>query len=235
MSGPERERTRRCPTGVASPAGRPRRGTRASVASTSLTDVLALLAGFGLGALLLMAVLRLTRGPRPAVAGPRTAPNAPHQAPPSAPPAAAPRVDHPIRVNHPGARPAAASASPPRTAGPVQARLDLEDGSGGFDLGDETVTLGRGTDQRLRIPDSRASRAHAVIRPRSKGGWELKDNGSANGTKLNGHTIPEARVAPLRDGDRIGIGPVTIIYTEKPAGPAPGTGPAPDADATRVN
>lgn len=202
-----------------------------------MTDVLALLAGFGLGALLLMAVLRLTRGPRPApVTGPTSAPNAPYQPPPSAVAPAAPRVDHPIRVNHPGARPAAAtSAPPPRTAGPVQARLDLEDGSGGFDLGDETVTLGRGTDQRLRIPDSRASRAHAVIRPRSKGGWELKDNGSANGTKLNGHTIPEARVAPLRDGDRIGIGPVTIIYTERSAGPAPGAGPAPDPDATRVN
>ncbi len=126
------------------------------------------------------------------------------------------------------------AAPPPRppAAGPRQATLTTSDGAQTVALGDEVVTMGRGTDQRLRIPDSRASRAHAVVRPRAKGGWEVKDVGSANGTLLNGHTIPEGRVAPLRDGDRIGIGPVTITYTEGDGGPPAGRLPPAGPDAT---
>jgi pSer/pThr/pTyr-binding forkhead associated (FHA) protein len=86
------------------------------------------------------------------------------------------------------------------------------------------VTIGRGTDQDLRISDSKASRAHAVVRPRAKGGWQLEDAGSANGTRVNDHRIPDGRVVPLRDGDRIGIGSTTVRYSEQ-AGPGAG-GPA---------
>ncbi len=117
----------------------------------------------------------------------------------------------------------------------MRARLTPSDGTPPVDLGDEIITLGRGTDQRLRIADSRASRAHAVVRPRAQGGWELKDAGSSNGTLLNGHAIPADRVAPLRDGDRIGIGPVTISYSETFDDPPPSDpGPPPGPDATRV-
>lgn len=117
----------------------------------------------------------------------------------------------------------------------TRARLARSDGSETIDLDEQVVTIGRGTDQRLRIPDSRASRGHAIVRPRPKGGWELKDVGSANGTQLNGHTIPEGRVAPLRHGDRIGIGPVTITYSETSDGSPPSDpGPAPGPDPTRV-
>lgn len=82
------------------------------------------------------------------------------------------------------------------------------------------MTLGRGRDQTIRIHDTRASRAHAVVRrrPRPKQGWEVADVGSVNGTMLNGHAIPEGRVAPLRPGDRIGIGGVTVTYFEGPVG-----------------
>jgi len=211
-----------------------------------VTDLLALLAGFAVGALAIVALLNLRRGSQPVAraAGPVHQPGA---APPPAaypPPAAPPpAADHAIRVNRPPvepptaprpavAAPVAAAAAPP--GAPGQARLALEDGSARVDLGTEPVTLGRGTDQSLRIPDSRASRAHAVVRPRAKGGWELVDNGSANGTELNGHRIPDGRVAPLRDGDRIGIGPITVLYTESAGPPAGGPGPAPDPDATRI-
>jgi len=97
------------------------------------------------------------------------------------------------------------------------------------------VTIGRGADQVLRIADSRASRAHAVVRRRAKGGWELADTGSANGTRLNGHRIPEGRVAPLHDGDRIAIGPETITYRDAAEGEGRNLdGPSPDPDPTRI-
>jgi pSer/pThr/pTyr-binding forkhead associated (FHA) protein len=111
-------------------------------------------------------------------------------------------------------------------AGP--ARLEVEGGETVALAGE--VTIGRGTDQRIRVADSRASRAHAVVRPRARGGWELADVGSANGTTLNGHRVPDGRVAPLRDGDRIGVGPATIRYVE---GGAPAPAPA-GPDRTQV-
>jgi pSer/pThr/pTyr-binding forkhead associated (FHA) protein len=127
---------------------------------------------------------------------------------------------------------AGATTSSSRATPASTPRLELEDGSAGVDLRDQPVTLGRGADQTLRIADSRASRAHAVVRPRRTGGWELADDASANGTTLNGHRIPEGKVAPLRDGDRIGIGGVTVLYIEGRAEPI--TSPSPNDDPTRI-
>lgn len=207
-----------------------------SIASLAVTDLLALVAGFAVGALVIVGVLALRRGPQPVVAaGPQAAP----AAPPAAlrpgrrePSASAPMAGHPIRVNPsmgaptPGSGGAPPPPSSPGGAPPTRARLELADGSGVHDLGDAAVTLGRGRDQTLRIHDTRASRAHAVVRrrPPPKSGWEVADTGSANGTLLNGHAIPTGRVAPLRDGDRIGIGGVTIRYHEGAAGPPAGPG-----------
>lgn len=129
--------------------------------------------------------------------------------------------------------PAPVAATSPRSPG--VARLELEDGSGGIDLVDREVSLGRGTEADLRIRgDSQASRRHAVVRPRRRGdGWELEDAGSANGTELNGHRIPDGRVAVLRSGDRIGIGSIKVVF--RSGRPRPGDRPAgPDDEATRV-
>lgn len=168
-----------------------------------------------------------------APAPPAPAPAAP---PPPAAPTPPPGDDDATAM---AAGPSLAKASPSGPSGGSAARLELEDGSASVALGEEPVTMGRGSDQALRIRDTKASRAHAVVRRRSKGrdGWEVADSGSANGTSLNGHTIPEGRVAPLRDGDRIGIGDVTVVYVEDGGpseDPAPPPRPAPDPDATQV-
>lgn len=176
-------------------------------------------------------------GPPPVLAEPPPSAPAPPPVAPEAP-APAPALD--------GATVVAGGpslAKPGAAPSPAGARLELADG-GGVDLGEQPVTLGRGSDQDLRVRDTKASRAHAVVRRRSKGrdGWEVADQGSANGTYLNGHRIPEGRVAPLRDGDRIGIGDTDVTYVEpdRPATPpppsAPPAPPAPviDPDATQV-
>jgi hypothetical protein len=51
---------------------------------------------------------------------------------------------------------------------------------------------------------------HARIEKQASG-WMLLDNGSANGTELNGATI--GKPSQLRAGDRIGVGPVTFEFS----------------------
>jgi hypothetical protein len=226
-------------------------------------DLLVLVAGFAVGALAIVGINGVRRGSRPtpvlADRGARSRPappSRPYQQPPPAParssPPAAP-AEHGIRVNRPSPAPpvdatavagagAAAAAAGPNLAKDAtrakaatgRARLEVEGKGNGVDLHDAPVTLGRGSDQVLRIKDTRASRAHAVVRRRSKGrsGWELEDQGSANGTELNGHRIPEGRVAPLQDGDRIGIGDTVVVYSE--GGSPPPSSTPPDPETTRV-
>ena len=227
-----------------------------------MLDLLVLVAGFAVGALAIVGVNGVRRGSRPvpvvADRGARsrpTPPSRPYQGTPGAPAARSTPDDQGIRVNHPGVAPPQAPPPPPPAAPPVGAtvaaagpsltkgrgtgagaRLTVEGGRDGVDLVDEPVTLGRGADQVLRIKDTRASRAHAVVRRRSKGrpGWEVEDQGSANGTELNGHRIPEGRVAPLREGDRIGIGSTVVVYSVGGATPPPPSSPPPDPEATRI-
>lgn len=118
---------------------------------------------------------------------------------------------------------------PAPSSGPVLARLSVDGTRTSVALRAAPVTIGRGSDQDVRVSDSKASRAHAVVRPRRKGGWQLEDAGSANGTRVNDQRVPDGRVVPLRDGDRIGIGSTTVRYTEDPD-PGPAAGP----DATQV-
>lgn len=65
------------------------------------------------------------------------------------------------------------------------------------------VTIGRGAENSVVLNEAGVSRLHARIR-RQGGQWVLLDNGSANGTELNGVAIQ--RASPLRGGDKIGVG-----------------------------
>ena len=73
----------------------------------------------------------------------------------------------------------------------------------------ERVTIGRGAENDVVLDDAGVSRTHARIE-RQAAGWTLLDNGSANGTALNGATI--AMPSQLRPGDHIGVGPVTFEF-----------------------
>ena len=77
------------------------------------------------------------------------------------------------------------------------------------------VTLGRGQARisrrfaegsvptlELRLPDRQISRVHACLESRS-GDWLVRDCGSANGTRVNGRRVEEAR---LGDGDVLELG-----------------------------
>lgn len=68
--------------------------------------------------------------------------------------------------------------------------------------GANKVRLGRGSDNDVVLSDVSVSRYHAELR-RDGGGWSIHDLKSTNGVELN--RVP-VRVAPLHEGDRLGIG-----------------------------
>src|SRR5438105_11694282 len=76
-------------------------------------------------------------------------------------------------------------------------------------LNGETVSIGRASDCTIPIKDRYLSRKHAEIVP-IKGGWMLRDCGSANGTFLNGMRVDRDR--QLQSGDRIRLGDTEIVF-----------------------
>ncbi|HEX9103510.1 MAG TPA: FHA domain-containing protein [Polyangia bacterium] len=74
-----------------------------------------------------------------------------------------------------------------------------------FDADRAQILLGRRGGVDVLLPDARVSLVHARIE-RKKGAYYLVDDGSTNGTRLNGAVVATGLRQPLREGDRIGIG-----------------------------
>ena len=75
-------------------------------------------------------------------------------------------------------------------------------------LGEKAISLGRGGDCDVQLPDERVSRHHARIEP-GDGGYWIEDT-SANGTRLNAAMLMQrTRLAP---GDRIYIEDFVVIF-----------------------
>ena len=74
--------------------------------------------------------------------------------------------------------------------------------------------LGRSSEMELRVNHPTVSRRHArIILSDDRGMAYVQDQGGSNGTRLNGKEV--ARLAPLSDGDTIGIGNVELRVTLK--------------------
>jgi ABC transport system ATP-binding/permease protein len=94
------------------------------------------------------------------------------------------------------------------------------------------VVIGRDLRADIRITDPRISRAHLILRF-DQGKWLAIDNGSVNGTYVNGYRMP---VIDIHDGQTINIGNaggprLTFELGQQPerAGRPPGAGSAPSA------
>src|SRR5512140_119241 len=84
------------------------------------------------------------------------------------------------------------------------------DSSQMFELpADGEVRVGRGEDVSLRLRETAISRHHAVIRT-AGGQATVIDEGSQNGTQVNGERVVGARA--LASGDVIAICAATLIY-----------------------
>jgi pSer/pThr/pTyr-binding forkhead associated (FHA) protein len=76
-------------------------------------------------------------------------------------------------------------------------------------LQDAVTRMGRAMENEIVILDKRSSREHALIRREGRKVM-LEDQGSTNGTYLNGERLGQA--VQLRDGDQIKVGEVAFVF-----------------------
>lgn len=74
---------------------------------------------------------------------------------------------------------------------------------------DDTLRIGRGTDNHIILDGDSVSRRHAHFEKRQED-WFAVDDGSTNGTYVNEKQIPEGVL--LRNNDRIQVGPTIFKY-----------------------
>lgn len=77
-----------------------------------------------------------------------------------------------------------------------------------FDLTEPAVTIGRDACSKICLRDNLVSRCHAEFR-QAAGAFSLLDNGSQNGTLVNGCKITEVVLKP---GDQILLGQTTLLF-----------------------
>ncbi len=95
------------------------------------------------------------------------------------------------------------------------AKLSYRDADGVLrehSLGERT-TLGRHPNQMIQVLDRVVSKQHAVIERRDGGRFYLRDDGSRNGTYLNGTLIDEP--VELSNGDRVTIGSTDLYFQDE--------------------
>ncbi|MEM7230385.1 MAG: FHA domain-containing protein, partial [Planctomycetota bacterium] len=79
---------------------------------------------------------------------------------------------------------------------------------GSVTLADDTIRIGRSSDNDVVLPSSSVSRHHCTI-DLIDGAPHLKDLGSSHGTRINGQSVSSAR---LFDGDHIGVGSFELVF-----------------------
>jgi diguanylate cyclase (GGDEF)-like protein len=73
------------------------------------------------------------------------------------------------------------------------------------------TSLGRAAESSIPLNDITVSRRHALVTIDDDGSVAITDEGSANGTFINGAIIPPNRPMRLQDGDRIQLGTSVIL------------------------
>lgn len=84
-----------------------------------------------------------------------------------------------------------------------------------YEIRKDTWIIGRSRTNDLFLEDLAVSRLHAVIIRTGKGNYALRDEGSANGTKVNGHLVSKYQPLPLAEGDRIQIGQTVFVFFKR--------------------
>jgi pSer/pThr/pTyr-binding forkhead associated (FHA) protein len=79
------------------------------------------------------------------------------------------------------------------------------------ELTEKVITLGRVSDNTLQIEHASVSSHHAELTLRGEN-YALKDLGSTNGTRVNGHTIEPEQEVPLNPNDVIEFGHIDVRY-----------------------
>ena len=78
-----------------------------------------------------------------------------------------------------------------------------------------TFRIGRTKASKLQIKDETVSEVHGVVRwSEQRGGWEITDRGSSNGTSVNGVAVEVGAWVGVESGDEVRVGEVTVVRFE---------------------
>jgi len=81
-----------------------------------------------------------------------------------------------------------------------------------YEIRKESLSIGRSRESDIFLEDLAVSRLHSSIVNQGNGNYALKDEGSANGTKINGQLVGKYQTYPLQDGDRIQLGQTVLVF-----------------------
>ncbi len=84
-----------------------------------------------------------------------------------------------------------------------------------YEVRKEELSIGRSRESDIFLEDLAVSRLHAKILSLGSGNYALKDEGSANGTKVNGQVVNKYQTYPLQEGDRIQLGQTVLVFAKR--------------------
>jgi len=84
-----------------------------------------------------------------------------------------------------------------------------------YEIRKESLSIGRSRESDIFLEDLAVSRLHASIINMGNGNYALRDEGSANGTKVNGQTVNKYQPVPLNEGDKVQLGQTVLVFAKR--------------------
>ncbi len=84
-----------------------------------------------------------------------------------------------------------------------------------YEVRKDSLSIGRSRESDIFLEDLAVSRLHASIVNMGNGNYGLKDEGSANGTKVNGQLVAKYQTYPLQEGDKIQLGQTVLVFSKR--------------------
>jgi hypothetical protein len=81
-----------------------------------------------------------------------------------------------------------------------------------YEIRKESLSIGRSRESDIFLEDLAVSRLHASIISLGNSSYALRDEGSANGTKVNGQPVNKYQPYPLQEGDKIQLGQTVLVF-----------------------
>ena len=84
-----------------------------------------------------------------------------------------------------------------------------------YEIRKESLSIGRSRESDIFLEDLAVSRLHASIISLGNNSYALRDEGSANGTKVNGQPVNKYQPYPLQEGDKIQLGQTVLVFARR--------------------
>ncbi|PZW25428.1 type III secretion system (T3SS) inner membrane Yop/YscD-like protein [Thermosporothrix hazakensis] len=84
-----------------------------------------------------------------------------------------------------------------------------------YEIRKESLSIGRSRESDIFLEDLAVSRLHASLVNLGNGNYALKDEGSANGTKVNDQLVNKYQTYQLKEGDEIQLGQTVLVFSRR--------------------